>query len=90
MFNILSKAIRMLSSCSVVGFKSQLDSYPRNIVDLPFQPGYTNSLDGGDCLHSGHLDVAKQTKLSKSKPKKRSHILIYRATYKQCNHIYWS
>ena len=40
MFNRLPKAIRMLSSCSVVGFKSKLDSYLRNIVDL---------LDGGDC-----------------------------------------
>ena len=35
MFNRLTKAICMLSSCSVVGFKSQLDSYLRNIVDLP-------------------------------------------------------
>ena len=54
MFNRLSKAIRMLSSCSVVGFTSQLDSCLRNIVDLPCQPGYNNSLDGGDCLHGGH------------------------------------
>ena len=38
MFNRLPKSIRMLS-CSVVGFKSQLDSYLRNIVDLPCQPG---------------------------------------------------
>ena len=34
MFNRLPKAIRMLSSCSVVGFKSKLNSYLRNIVDL--------------------------------------------------------
>ena len=54
MFNRLPKAIRMLSSCSVIGFKSELDSYLRNIVDLPCQPGYNNSLDGGDCLHGGH------------------------------------
>ena len=52
MFNRLSKAIHMLSSCSVVGFKSQLDSYLSNIVDLPCHPGYNNSLDGRDCLHS--------------------------------------
>ena len=44
MFNRLPKAIRMLSSCSVVGFKSQLDSYIRNIVDLPCQPGFNNSV----------------------------------------------
>ena len=54
MFNILPKAIRRLSSCPVVGFRSQLDSYLRNIVDLPCQPGLNNSLDGGNCLHGGH------------------------------------
>ena len=54
MFNRLPKAIRMLCSCSVVGFKSNLDSYLRNIVDLPCRPGLNNSLDGGDCLHGGH------------------------------------
>ena len=53
MFNRLPKSIRMLS-CSVVGFKSKLDSYLRNIVDLPCQSGFNNSLDGGDCLHGGH------------------------------------
>ena len=50
----LPNAIRMLSSCSVVGFRSKLDSYLRNIVDLPCRPGFNNSLDGGDCLHGGH------------------------------------
>ena len=54
MFNRLPKSIRMLSSCSVVGFKSKLDSYLRNIVDLPCRPGLNNSLDGGNCLHGGH------------------------------------
>ena len=54
MFNGLPKSIRILSSCSVVGFKSQLDSYLMNIVDLPCQSGYNNSLDGGDCVHAGH------------------------------------
>ena len=48
MFNRLPNAIRMLSSFSVVGFKSHLDSYLRNIVDLP---GFNNSLDGGEFLH---------------------------------------
>ena len=46
--NRLPKFIRMLSSCSVVGFKSKLDSYLWNIVDLPCRPGFNNSLDGGD------------------------------------------
>ena len=54
MFNRLPKAICMLSSCSVVGFNSQLDSHLRNIVDLPCQPGFTNSLDGRDCSHGAH------------------------------------
>ena len=54
MFNRLPKSIRMLSSCSVVGLKSKLDSYLRNIVDVPCRPGFNNSLDGGDCLHGGH------------------------------------
>ena len=44
----------MLSSCAVFGFKSQRDSYLRKIVDLPCQPGFNNSLDGGDFLHGGH------------------------------------
>ena len=42
MFNRSPKTILMLSSCSVVGFKSQLDFYHRNNVD------------GGTCLHGGH------------------------------------
>ena len=54
MFNRLPKSICMLSSCSVVGFKSKLDSYLRNSVDLPCRPGFNNSLDGGYCLHGGH------------------------------------
>ena len=54
MFSRLPKAICMLSSCSVVGFKSQLDSYLRNLVDLPCRSGFNNSLDGGDCLHGDH------------------------------------
>ena len=44
----------MLSSCSVDKFKSQLDNHLRNLSDLPCQPGYNNSLDGGDCLNGGH------------------------------------
>ena len=43
-----------MSACSVDGFKSQLDSYLRNIVDLPCPPGFNNSLYGGDCLHGGY------------------------------------
>ena len=48
MFNKVPKHIRMISSCSVDKFKSQLDKHLRNISDLPCQPGYNNSLDGRD------------------------------------------
>ena len=61
MFNKLPKHIRMISSCSVDKFKSQLDKYLRNISDLPCQPGYNNSLDGGDCLYGGHYADALAT-----------------------------
>ena len=70
MFNRLPKCICMLSSCSVNRFKSELNSYLRNIVDLPCQPGFNNSLDGGDCLHGGHYAddlAAKQTEVTVSK-----------------------
>ena len=53
MLNRLPICIRMMSSCSVVRFKSELNSYLGNIVDIPCQPGFNNSLDGGDCLHLG-------------------------------------
>ena len=43
MFNRLPKSICMLSSCSVVGFKSKLDSYLMYIVDLPCRLGFNNS-----------------------------------------------
>ena len=54
MFKRLLKYICMLSSCSIIRFKSELNSYLRNIVDLPCLPGFNNSLDGVDCLHGGH------------------------------------
>ena len=47
-------------SSRYVGFKSQLDTYLSNIVDLQcVRPGFNNSLDGGYCLHGGQLDVVK-------------------------------
>ena len=54
MFNKLPKYVRIVSSCSIDKFKSQLDKHLRNIVDLPCQSGFSNSLDGGDCLNGGH------------------------------------
>ena len=53
------------------GFKSQHDSYMRNIVDLPCLPGFNNSLDGGNCLHGGHYTddlAAKQSNVYPSIP----------------------
>ena len=55
MFNRLLKHVRMLSSCSVDRFKSQLDDYLRSIADLPLQLGFNNRpLDGSDCINGGH------------------------------------
>ena len=54
MFNKLPEYVCIESSCYVDKFKSQLDKHLRNIVDLPCQPGFNNSLDGGDCLNGGH------------------------------------
>ena len=47
-------SIMIVSSCSVDKFKSQLHKHLRNIVDLPCQSGFNNSLDGGDCSNGGH------------------------------------
>ena len=50
-FNRFPIHIRNISACSIDRFKSQLDRYLpylRKIPDLPSQPGYNNSLDGGD------------------------------------------
>ena len=51
MFNKLPKYVCIVSSCSIDKFKSQLDKHLRNIVDLPCQSGFNNSLD---CLNGGH------------------------------------
>ena len=39
LFNAIPKYIRCISSCSVVSFKSKLDCYLKNIIDLPGRPG---------------------------------------------------
>ena len=38
LFNAMPKFIRCIYSCSVVSFKSKLDCYLKNIVDLPGRP----------------------------------------------------
>ena len=49
-----SKRLELLKLYSYVVFLFTIDSYLRNIVDLPCQPGFNNSLDGGDFIHGGH------------------------------------
>ena len=66
-YNKLPKSICMLSSCSVVGFKSQLYSNLNNIVDLPYRSGFNNSLAGVDCLQGAHYLEANWMQLHKQK-----------------------
>ena len=61
MFNKSPKYVHIVSSCSVDKFKSQLDKHLRNILDLPCQPGFNNSLDGG---HYADDLAAKQAQVS--------------------------
>ena len=49
-FNAIPKYIKCISSSSVVSFKSKLDYYLKNIIDLPGRLGFSNSLDSGDIL----------------------------------------
>ena len=51
-FNAMPKYITCTYSCSVVSFKSKMDCYLKNIVDLPGRPGFSNILDSGD--NGGH------------------------------------
>ena len=57
LFNAMPKYIRYISSCSVVSFKSKLDCYLKNIVDLPGRPRFSNSLASGDILQWWTLDI---------------------------------
>ena len=59
----------MMSSCSVDKVKSQLDKHLGNITDLPCQPGYNNSLDGGYCLNGCpgcQLDATEQDQVNQA------------------------
>ena len=49
LFNSLPINLRSISLCSVLRFKTQLDIFLRSMEDLPYFPGFNNSLDGGDC-----------------------------------------
>ena len=82
MFNIAKSY-----SCSVVGLslKSQLDSYLRNIVDLPCQTGFNNSLDGEETKVSKYPQVSicmtnekyTQTIVCKTKTNSEGHLALY-------------
>ena len=49
LFNSLPVHLRLISSYSVLRFKTQLDIFLGSVEDLPGLPGFNNSLDGGDC-----------------------------------------
>ena len=52
MFNQLplSLTLRNTTVCSVYGFKKKLDLYLSTVPDIPCRPGFSNSLNHGDCL----------------------------------------
>ena len=54
LFNTMPEDIRCIYSCSVVSLKSKLDSYLKNIVDLPGRPIFSNSLEK---FHNGGHSV---------------------------------
>ena len=49
LFNILPMHLRLISSCLVLRFKTQLYIFLGSLEDLPCLPGFNNSQDGGDC-----------------------------------------
>ena len=44
-----SADLRLISSCSVLRFKTQLDMFLGSVEELPCLPGFNNSLDDGYC-----------------------------------------
>ena len=60
LFNAMSKYIRCIYSCSIVSFKSKLDCYLENIIDLHGRPRFSNILDSGDISQwwTQHKDMA--------------------------------
>ena len=49
LINALSKHICNFANCSICSFKTNLVATFCNIPDLPYIPGFNNSLDRGDC-----------------------------------------
>ena len=49
LFNSLLMHLRLISLCSVLRLKTQLDIFLESVEDLPCLPGFNNNLDGGDC-----------------------------------------
>ena len=56
LFNSLPMHLRSISLCSVLRFKTQLDSFLGSVEDLLCLPGFNNSLDGRDCRCWSHRD----------------------------------
>ena len=50
MFNQLPLSLRNTTICSVYSFKKKFDLYLSTVPDIPCRPGFSNSLDHGDCL----------------------------------------
>ena len=50
MFNQLPVFFRNTTVCSVYNFKKKLDLYVSTVPDVPYQPGFNNSLDHEDCF----------------------------------------
>ena len=50
MFNQLPLSLRNTTVCSVYSFKKKFDLYLSTVPDIPCRPGFSNSLDHGDCL----------------------------------------
>ena len=62
----MPKYIRCISSCSVVSFKSKLDCYLKNIIDLPGRPGLWRNLQWCTLREDQafQLDAAEQPQVS--------------------------
>ena len=50
MFNQLPMFLHNTTLCSVYSFKTKLDLYLYTVPNIPYQTGFNNSLDHGDCL----------------------------------------
>ena len=47
---VFGRASVTFEICSAYSFKKKLDLYLSTVPDIPCRPGFSNSLDQGDCL----------------------------------------